>query len=36
MLDLEKTEQGAGQVKEDVKGLKESAKGTLTNPLGSK
>lgn len=35
-LDLEKTKQGAGQVKEDVKGLKESAKGALTNPLGSK
>lgn len=35
-LDIEKTKQGAGQVKEDVKGLKESAKGTLTNPLGSK
>ncbi len=33
-LDLEKTKQGAGQVKEDVKGVKESAKGTLTNPLG--
>lgn len=33
-LDIEKTKQGAGQVKEDVKGIKESAKGTLTNPLG--
>ena len=33
-LDLEKTKQGAGQVKEDVKGIKEGAKGALTNPLG--
>lgn len=35
-LDIEKTKQGVGQVKEDVKGLKESAKDTLTNPLGGK
>jgi hypothetical protein len=33
-LDLEKTKLGAGQVKEDVTGVKESAKGMLTNPLG--
>lgn len=33
-LDLEKTKQGVGQVKGDVKDLKESAKGALTNPLG--
>ena len=33
-LDLEKSKQGVGQVKEDVKGVKEGAKGALTNPLG--
>ncbi|MBI4003017.1 MAG: hypothetical protein HY348_14700, partial [Nitrospira defluvii] len=33
-LDIEKTKKGAGDVKEDVKGLKESAKGTMANPLG--
>ena len=33
-LDIEKAKTGAGQVKEDVKGLKESAKGTMSNPLG--
>ena len=32
-LDLEKSKQGVGQVKEDVKGVKEGAKGALTNPL---
>jgi hypothetical protein len=33
-LDLEKTKQGVGQVKGDVKDIKEGAKGALTNPLG--
>ena len=33
-LDLEKSKQGVGQVKGDVKDIKEGAKGTLTNPLG--
>lgn len=33
-LDLEKTKQGVGQVKGDVKDMKEGAKGALTNPLG--
>ncbi len=33
-LDLEKTKQGVGQVKGDVKDVKEGAKGALTNPLG--
>lgn len=33
-LDIEKTKQGAGLVQGDVKGLKDSAKGSLTNPLG--
>ncbi len=33
-LDIDKTKQGVGQVKGDVKDIKEGAKGTLTNPLG--
>ena len=33
-LDIEKTKKGTGEVKEDVKGLTESAKGTMANPLG--
>ncbi|MBX3121044.1 MAG: hypothetical protein KIT49_11965 [Nitrospira sp.] len=33
-LDLDKTKQGVGQVKGDVKDIKEGAKGALTNPLG--
>lgn len=33
-LDLEKTKKGAGDVKEDVKGLKDNAKGMMTNPMG--
>lgn len=33
-LDLEKTKKGAGDVKDDVKGLKDNAKGMMTNPLG--
>jgi len=33
-LDIEKTKKGAGDVKEDVKGLKDSSKGMMTNPLG--
>ena len=33
-LDIEKAKKGTGEVKEDVKGLTESAKGTMANPLG--
>ena len=33
-LDIQKSQQGVGQVQEDVKGVKESAKGAMTNPLG--
>jgi hypothetical protein len=33
-LDLEKTKKGAGDVKEDVKDLKGSAKDMMTSPLG--
>ena len=33
-LDLDKTKQGVGQVKGDVKEIKEGAKGALANPLG--
>ncbi|MEP7152074.1 MAG: hypothetical protein ABI856_10220 [Nitrospira sp.] len=33
-LDLEKTKKGAGDVKGDVKGLKDNAKGMMTNPMG--
>ena len=33
-LDLEKTKKGAGDVKEDVKGLKGSAKDMITSPMG--
>ena len=33
-LDFEKTKKGAGDVKEDVKGLRDNAKGMMTNPMG--
>jgi hypothetical protein len=33
-MDVNKAKQDAGQVKEDVQGLKESTKDMLTNPLG--
>lgn len=33
-LDLEKSKQGVGQVKEDVKVIQEGATGAMTNPLG--
>ena len=33
-LDLDKTKQGVGQVKGEVKEIKEGAKGALANPLG--
>ena len=33
-LDLEKTKKGEGDVKDDVKGLKDNAKGMMANPLG--
>ena len=33
-LDIQKSQQGVGQVQEDVKVVKESAKGAMTNPLG--
>ena len=32
-LDIEKAKTGTGQVKEDAKGLMESGKGTMANPL---
>lgn len=34
-LDLEKTKQGTGQVKQDAKDLKDSAKDTMKNPMGT-
>lgn len=34
-LEVEKTIQGAGQVKQDAKDVKESATETLKNPLGT-
>jgi uncharacterized protein YjbJ (UPF0337 family) len=33
-MDVNKAKQDSGQVKEDVQGLKESTKDTLTNPFG--
>jgi hypothetical protein len=33
-LDVNKASQDTGQVKQDVQGLKDSAKGMLSNPLG--
>lgn len=33
-LDVNKAKQDAGQVKKDVQGLEDSAKGMLSNPLG--
>ena len=33
-MDVNKAKQDGGQVKEDVQGLKESTKDTLTNPFG--
>jgi len=33
-MDINKTKQDAGQVKQDVQGVEDSAKGLLTNPLG--
>ena len=33
-LDLEKTKKGAGDVKEDAKGIVDNTKGMMTNPLG--
>jgi uncharacterized protein YjbJ (UPF0337 family) len=33
-MDVNKAKQDAGQVKTDAQGLKDSAKGTLTNPFG--
>jgi hypothetical protein len=33
-LDIEKAKTGTGQVKEDAKGVKESGKRTMANPLG--
>ena len=33
-LDVNKAQQDAGQVKKDVQGLEDSAKSTLSNPLG--
>ena len=35
-LDLEKTKKGAGDVKGDAKGIIDSSKGMMTNPMGSK
>ena len=33
-LNLQKTQQSAGEVKKDVQGLEDSAKGKLSNPFG--
>ena len=35
-LDLEKTKKGAGDIKGDAKGIIDSSKGMMTNPMGSK
>jgi len=35
-LDLDKTKKGVGDVKGDAKGIMDSSKGMMTNPMGSK